>query len=168
MIDHQSVERIFDGSAAAINSGRRRIHLLFQSDGGEFGPGLSLYNFFRNIPAELIIYNAGSVQSMAVIAYLGAHKRLTNAHAFFMIHKMRSGEMHAPASFLHLQAERMRLCDAACTAIIQERCRIPDDGWTRINNDHELNLSAEEAKSFGVANEIGEFSPPIGSEIFSW
>jgi ATP-dependent protease ClpP protease subunit len=84
-VDQSMVQRVFQTSAIAINVGVKTIHLLFHSSGGRVADGVVLYNYFRNLPIELHIYNEGSVSSIGVIAFLGAHNRYASANATFMI-----------------------------------------------------------------------------------
>ncbi len=55
----------------ASQSNPPMVHLLFQSAGGMVGDGVFLYNYFRNLPFDLTIYNMGAVESAAAIAFFG-------------------------------------------------------------------------------------------------
>ena len=81
MIDNQSLARIFQSFAGASQGGAKEVHLLFQSTGGTIADGLSLYRYFDALPLTLHIFPhyTGSVQSVAVLAYLGATFRHTSA-----------------------------------------------------------------------------------------
>src|ERR1035438_7167886 len=84
-IDQLSVQHIFAAVEEASRNSVKSIHILFQSSGGCVGDGVCLYNFFRVLPFDLTLYNVGSVQSIAAIAYLGAKHRKTSAHALFQL-----------------------------------------------------------------------------------
>jgi ATP-dependent protease ClpP protease subunit len=88
-VDQPMVQRVFQSFAVAVNSGVKTIHLLFHSNGGLVADGVALYNYFRNSSIDLHIYNGGTVSSIGVIAFLGAHNRYASANATFMIHKTR-------------------------------------------------------------------------------
>ena len=85
IIDQNSVNRIFNTLAVVTNPQNHvvHVHLLFQSTGGFVGDGFCLYNFFKSLTVDLTIYNVGSVQSAATIAFLGAKKRKTSARAVY-------------------------------------------------------------------------------------
>ena len=104
VIDHQAVQRIFQGFSTAIRGGVEHVHLLFQSTGGAVGDGVALYNFFRALPIELSLYNIGTVASIGAIAYLGAKIRKTSAHATFMVHRTQLPPQTATAERLHALA----------------------------------------------------------------
>ena len=74
-IDQQALHRLFNGFGFAMGQGVERVHLLFQSTGGLVSDGVCLYNYFKGLPIELAIYNAGSVASVATIAFLGVERR---------------------------------------------------------------------------------------------
>ena len=69
-IDQAAAQRISNAMTLAINNGVEGIHLLFQSGGGNVGDGIYIFNLFRSLPISLTLYNAGSIASVAVIAYL--------------------------------------------------------------------------------------------------
>ena len=78
----------------------QNIHLLFQSSGGSVGDGVFLYNLFKSLPIRLTIYNVGSVCSIAVVAYMGAARRLVSPRATFMIHRTTTKLAGAPAMIM--------------------------------------------------------------------
>ena len=89
-MDQASAQRFFTGFASASSQNVKEVHVLFQSLGGNVAEGIALYNFFRALTFDLILYNVAQVSSSALIAYLGAKKRKTSAHASFMTHRTTS------------------------------------------------------------------------------
>ena len=83
-VNEYMVQKFFQGIAIAMSNKVQRIHLLIQSTGGFICDGIALYNYIRKLPIEVIAYNVGSVQSIAVIAFLGAQKRKASKTATFM------------------------------------------------------------------------------------
>jgi ATP-dependent Clp protease protease subunit len=166
-IDNESGFSLFESLTMAIEQSVREFHLLFQCDGGEVGVGFSLYSFLHSIPLDVTLYNTGKISSMGVIAYLGSRKRKASPHSSFMIHKVRCGELSGvPANLLWSIVDAMRIDDIRYEATIRKHTNIPVDVWAQFNN-HDMNFSAEDAVKFGIADEIGEFSPPAGSKVFS-
>jgi len=86
-IDTQLVQRAFTAISVAVNNQVGKVHLLIQSTGGQVDDGISLYNYLRNLPFELITYNCGSVASVAVVVFLAGYVRRASATAQFAIHK---------------------------------------------------------------------------------
>ena len=168
IIDQAAVQRIFQTLVTATNPANnvKHIHLLFQSSGGNVGDGVCLYNFFKSLPVDLTLYNAGSVSSIAVIAYLGAEKRKTSTRATFVIHRSHVSPQFATATRLQSFAESLTVEDQRTESILREHIKLPDEKWSDFTNQ-ELFFSGEEAVKIGLADEVGEFSPPKGTQIFN-
>jgi ATP-dependent Clp protease protease subunit len=114
-----------------------------------------------------MIYNAGSVSSAAVSAFLGAPRRYASAHATFMIHRTRIA-LPAPgiAAMHRAIADSLEADDARTEAIIRGNTKIPDELWAaQIVND--VTITAQQALDFGIVHEIREFIPAKGSQIYN-
>jgi ATP-dependent Clp protease protease subunit len=165
-INTQSVQRLIQGTTTAIAQKLSHIHLLFHSPGGFIGDGVCLYNYFRALTIDLTLYNAGSVSSVAVLAYLGAKERKTSAHATFMIHRPHLSPQLATADRLQALAQSLTIDDVRTEAILRQHITMTEDRW----NAHkiaDLWFTADEAVKCGLAQEIGEFAPPPGTQIFA-
>lgn len=167
MIDQMSLTRIFHNFSAASQGGTETIHLLFQSTGGMISDGISLYNFFNSLPLILHIYNTGSVQSIAVLGYLGADCRHTSAYGTFMIHKSHfSAQTGISAAKFEAMAKNLTLEDSRVEAILKENTNIPEDKWA-LHALQDVTFSAQEAVDFGIAFDICEWNVPAGNQIFN-
>jgi ATP-dependent protease ClpP protease subunit len=166
-IDQQSLPRIFQSFAGASQGGTTEVHLLFQSAGGIIGDGISLYNFFNTVPLKLHLYNTGSVQSIAVLAYLGATYRHTSAHGTFLIHKSHfPTQLGANATKLEALAKNLVLEDDRIEAILKEKTHIPEEKWA-LHALQDVTFSAKEAVEFGIADDIREFEIAPGSQVYN-
>ncbi len=165
-VNQASVQRIFNAFAQGTANKIAHVHLLFQSVGGIVGDGICLYNFFKTVPIDLTIYNAGGVQSMALIAYLGAKRRITSPRALFMMHSTSSGAQSATAARLKGVAKSLTLDDARTESILREYITLSNDEWETMDNQ-DVFFSGEEAVQNGIAHAIGEFSPPPGIQIYN-
>jgi ATP-dependent protease ClpP protease subunit len=169
MIDQQSLPRIFQSLAGASQGGTKEVHLLFQSSGGIIGDGISLYHFFKALPSdmELHLYNAGSIQSIAVLAYLGGLYRHTSAHGTFMIHKSHfPAQPGARAAQLDALAKTLVIEDARIEAVLKTEATIPDEKWV-LHALQDVTFSAKEAVDFGIADDIREFDVPDGNKFYN-
>jgi ATP-dependent protease ClpP protease subunit len=73
---------------------------------------ICLYYFFKALTIDLTIYNVGWVQSISLIAYLGAKKRKTSSRATFMMHRTSGGAQPATAVRLKGITKSLTLDDA--------------------------------------------------------
>lgn len=143
-----------------------RVHMLFHSDGGAVGDGVCLYNYFQRLPFELWLYNCGTVSSIATITYLGAHRRLASPHSTFMIHRTFGTVHAASAERLQAVAQGFVLDDARTERVLKDHVRLSESQWTT-HAIADLWFSADEAVKVGIAQEIGHFAPPKGTQIHS-
>src|SRR5206468_11748344 len=163
-INQETAQRITANLVSATTAEKNigRVHLLFQSTGGFIGEGVFLYHLLRTLPVDLTIYNSGSVQSIAVIAYLGAQKRKATASATFVIHRTIAGQQPATARRLRAIAESVLIDDRRTEAILRTHVRLTDEQWDALDH-HDLTFSGEDAVALGFADELGDFSPPPGT-----
>ena len=161
-IDQAAAQRISNAMSLAINNGVEGIHLLFQSGGGNVGDAIYLFNLFRSLPISLTLYNIGSIASIAVIAYLGAAKRITTSNATFMVHRTpvgaTSGKLQSADNTAILDEKRIE-------SILQSKLKLPEDKLKQ-RSVADLTLSADEAVAAGLATSIGDFIPPKGQLMF--
>ena len=165
-IDQSAAHRLANSVAIACSGGVKRLHVLFQSEGGEVGAGVFLYSLFRSLPFDLTLYNSGSVQSAATIAYLGAKHRKASTHAAFMIHRSFAIEHTATAARLKSVAESVRVDDERTEAILRSHITLTPERWSDLDR-HDLTFTAREAVAIGLADEVCDFSPPPGSQFFN-
>lgn len=165
-IDQGSIQRIFSAAATASQKKVKHIHLLFQSLGGSVSDGIALYNFFKTAPMDITLYNVGSVQSVGAIAYLGAKKRKTSARATFVFHRVTGGAQATKAGALKILAEGVVIDDRRTESIMREHIHMPAEKWAVID-EGDLWFTAQDAIAAKIADEIAEFTPPVGSIIFT-
>lgn len=165
-IEQATGQKFVNSLTIASNAKVKHIHLLFQSAGGYVGDGVFLYNLFRTIPIEITLYNAGQISSAGITAYLGANRRVTSKTATFMIHRSTNSPQFATSAKLQSVAKSLVLDDQRTEAIFRSHINLPPELWTALEH-HDVHLSGEEAVSFGMADAIGEFSPPLGTVVFN-
>jgi ATP-dependent Clp protease protease subunit len=166
-IDQGMLHRIFNGFAMAMGNKVQHVHMLFQSSGGTVSDGVCLYNYLRALPVKVSLYNVGMVASIAALAYLGAKTRKTSATATFMLHRTQATPIGATAERLHALGKSVALDDQRTETILREHLKMmPDELW-EVHKIADLWLSADEAIRFGLATDIGDFAPPLGSQVFN-
>ncbi|HTL66594.1 MAG TPA: ATP-dependent Clp protease proteolytic subunit [Lacunisphaera sp.] len=165
-IDQNTIAKIMQAISFASQNKVTHFHLLFQSGGGSVNDGICLYNFLKACPLPLSIYNVGAVQSIALVAYLGAKTRIASKSATFMIHRTTGPAIAVGTNRLQSISKAVALDDLRTEAIIKQYSQVAADEWTKLT-DHEFWLTAEDAVKSGLATAIGEFSPPTGAPIYN-
>lgn len=62
------------------------LYFLVSSHGGEVDAGVTLFNFLKSLPVEIIMHNIGSIDSIANVVFMAGKKRYAAPHAVFMFH----------------------------------------------------------------------------------
>jgi ATP-dependent Clp protease protease subunit len=165
-INSANTSKLMGGLTVVATNGAEHIHILFQSWGGYVGDGVFLYNALKKVPLRVTLYNAGQVASAATLAYLGAHARKTTANAVFMIHKSTNTTNGAGVERLKAVTANLTIDDARVERILRAHLRLPEELWTQFQY-HDVYLTGEDAVEYGMADEIGEFSPPAGARVLN-
>jgi ATP-dependent Clp protease protease subunit len=165
-VDQSLLERFFAACNAAYASNVQHLHFLLQSTGGGVGDGICLYNYLRALTLDLTIYNTGTVASIATIAFLGAKKRKTSAHASFMLHRTQTTVQYANTNTVKALLDSSIRNDQITESILREHLTMPAEKWTQLDHN-DLFFTAKESVKHGFAQEIGEFSPPTGTRIWT-
>jgi ATP-dependent protease ClpP protease subunit len=83
-----------------------------------------------------------------------------------MIHRAHVSPQLATADRLQALAQSLTIDDERTETILRQYITMSDDRW----NAHKLTdlwFTADEAVKCGLAQQIGEFSPPPGTPIFA-
>jgi ATP-dependent Clp protease, protease subunit len=166
-INAANTAKLMNGLTVVSAAGAKRIHVLFQSWGGFVGDGVFLYNAFKKLPLEVVLYNAGQVASAAVLAFLGATGRKTTANAVFMIHKgTNPTTVGAGVERLKAVTANLAIDDNRIEEILRAHLNLPAELWTQFDY-HDVYLTGADAVNYGLADEIAEFSPPTGAKVLN-
>lgn len=147
----------------AVFQGFERVHFLFQSRGGDAENAFRLYNFFRNYPADLVIYNNGFVGSSAAIAFLGAHTRYTSNYSAFLFHTPYyvKLETQRAAQLARASGFNQQIADE-WLRLLAENVTFTEGQQEELVAGRDVILMAKAALEVGIAEE-GEFMPPLTS-----
>lgn len=136
--------------------------------GGNVGDGLALYNYLRTYPIDVTLYNPGTVASVGVIIFLAAKHRIVSKHGTFMVHRSTSFPIGAhSAAKLEFTAKGLRIDDDRTENVLREYLTFSDREWSDLRNNAEFWFSAQDSITSGIATAFGDFTPPIGTKIFS-
>lgn len=166
-VDDALVQRLLNQMSNAVSNGVQRVHLMIQSSGGIIGDGIALYNYLRHLPLDITTYNAGMVQSIAVIVFLSAQRRKASRSATFMIHKA-TYYAGGPTTSLQLSAATQSLMvdDGRIENILKQCLSLSDEKWN-VHRFADLFITAEEALEAGLIDEIADFAPPPGATLIN-
>lgn len=165
-IDQDAAGRISRGIALATQNNVKTFHLLLQSTGGFIADGIFLYNFIQSCSINVALYNAGSIQSIAAVVFLGAKVRKTSAYATFMLHRAYMSPQAATTDRLKSVVQALLVDEQRLEAVLNKHVKIPADKL-ETHKHSDIWFTAKEAVECGLATEVGDFSPPTGAPIYS-
>jgi ATP-dependent protease ClpP protease subunit len=107
----------------------KTIYFLFSSTGGSVNAGVTLYNFLRALPVEIVMHNVGSIDSIANVIFLAASKRYAAKHSSFLFHGI-SWNFGAGASLTFFQLQenlsRFKQEETKIAYIVAERTKMTE------------------------------------------
>jgi ATP-dependent Clp protease protease subunit len=169
VIDQTSVQKFFNNFALITQqrAPNKHLHLLVQSFGGTISDGIALYNLLKSAPLEISVYNSGCVQSAAAIYFLAGKRRVASRHAMFMLHRPTCAPQLMTTDRLESVLTSLRIDEQRLDSILRSYIDLSEAQWLDFRNN-ELWFGADDALTSGLITEIGEFSPPKGTRVFSF
>lgn len=131
------------------------IHLYINSPGGSVMSGLAIYDIMQFIKCNVNTYCIGMAASMGSLLLTAGAKRYILPHARVMIHQpLIAGDgISGPVSDLEIHTEEMKLLKEKLTNIYVKHTGRNFDELT-VAMDRDRYMGAEEAKKFGLVDEI--------------
>jgi ATP-dependent protease ClpP protease subunit len=142
-----------------------RLHLLLASPGGSVLHGFEIYNFLKSAPFETYTYNLGRVDSIGVVIFCAGTQRFSMPHARFLIHGVTMSlngaqdESALSEALNGLKADRENICRVIASTVGKTPEEIQADTLRR------LTLNAEQARDYGLVNEVNSLVLPANSEF---
>lgn len=166
VINEVTQHQIMYNFCGAIARNVQTIHFLIQSPGGRVADGVALYNYLVALPITLITYNAGAVQSAAVLPFLAGKHRIASDTAIFMIHKAGTTiPERVPAWFLRQRADDLEIDDRNSERILKKYIVMPEEKWEKYQSI-DLFIAAHEALQFSFVHDLSAFKPPADGAMF--
>ncbi len=155
-IDNERVKKLMAALEQKLKEGRERFVIFVSSPGGSVFPGISAYNFLKGIPAEVLTYNFGSVDSAAICLFCAGAKRLCVPHGRFLIHGIgfstsadtRFDEKSLGEHMTRLKNERETICRIIADNTGKKLEDVEQDMFNGIT------LTADQAKDYGLVHEV--------------
>jgi ATP-dependent Clp protease protease subunit len=143
------------------------LYFAFSSPGGNVAAGITLYNFLRALPVDLVMHNTGSVNSIATAIFLAGKKRYACPHSRFLFHGVATGFGQGA----HL--ERMKLREVLSgLEEDEERIKEPVVERSKLSPTEVITLFQQgETKNpafaveKGVIDDIRDFLLPPGAKV---
>ncbi len=139
------------------------ISLYIHSMGGLITSGLAIYDSMQILQPDVATYVVGEAYSMAAVLVAGGTKgkRYALPHARIMLHQPWGG-MEGTAADISIHADEMVRLERWINEILAYHTGQPLEQIEQ-DTDREFYISAEEAKEYGIVDEI--LGPPESKKI---
>jgi ATP-dependent Clp protease protease subunit len=133
---------------------KKDIDFYIHSPGGIISAGLAIYDTMQMLSCDVRTYCIGQAASMgAVLLAAGTRgKRFALPHARIMIHQPAGG-MEGTAADIHIQAQEILRIREVLNQILARHTGKDVEAISR-DSDRDKFMSAEEAKSYGLVDEV--------------
>lgn len=130
------------------------INIYINSPGGSVTAGLAIYDTMQFVSCDINTYCIGQAASMGAVILAGgtAGKRFVLPYARVMIHQPWGGAQ-GTASDISIQAKEILKIREQLNRILAKHCKKTFEQVER-DSDRDYFMSAEEAKAYGLVDEI--------------
>ncbi len=137
----------------------KEIHIYINSPGGLVTAGLAIYDTMNYIKPPVSTICIGQAASMGALLLAAGEKgrRFSLPHSRIMIHQP-SGGFQGQATDIEIQAKEMLRLKEALNVILA-RATGQDIGKIAIDTDRDFYMSGEQAKEYGLIDEVIERLP---------
>ncbi|HEY6207113.1 MAG TPA: ATP-dependent Clp protease proteolytic subunit [Chthoniobacterales bacterium] len=137
-----------------MEDSKKDINIYINSPGGSVTAGLAVYDTMQFLTCDVVTYCIGMAASMgAVLLCAGTKgKRFALPNSDIMIHQVSGGAQGA-ASDVERQVDYMFKLKKRLIRIIAQHTGRPED-QVRIDSDRDYYMSAQEAKDYGLVDEV--------------
>ncbi len=165
-ITAQTASALMAAMANAMNNGCDDVHLLFSTPGGSVADGIATYNMLRSLPARLVTYNIGGVNSIGNVVYQAGAHRVCAPTSSFMFHGVATGTDGRSMELKQLK-ERVEHIKNDQSMISDIICRHTGIGLDDVNKLflEMAFVSSQEALQRGIADEVREIKLPKGLPV---
>src|SRR5262244_3007019 len=137
-----------------MEDSKKDISIYINSGGGVVTAGLAIYDTMQFLTCDVTTYCLGMAASMAAVLLCAGTKgkRFALPNSDIMIHQV-SGGAQGQASDVERQVDYMFKLKKRLIRIIAQHTRKSEE-QVRIDSDRDYYMSAEEAKAYGLVDEV--------------
>lgn len=152
-----SVNKFESSFREAMRSGQDEIPVVIQSPGGSMYDALKIVDIILTSEVPVITVIRGYAMSAAVLIFSCGEKRVISPNSSIMIHSVSSTMFEGRTADLKVESlEVSRLTDSMCHIMAENTGKPKNFYKKRIEKNTDVYMSPTEAKSIGLATDIGD------------
>lgn len=132
------------------------LYFIISSPGGSVDAGITLYNFLKSIPCEVIMHNNGSIDSIANVIFMAGNKRYASPNTSFLFHgskMMYDGPHEYTLASLKETISLMERSHEKMAGILKSSTKLTAARVKKLFNEGK-SLNTTEALNYGIINDI--------------
>jgi len=156
-IDEDSVGIVIRALHKMSESSSAPIGLIINSQGGEIGAGMALYDTIKLLQQngiDIITYGLGRVCSMSLIIFLAGKERISYLNTRFMHHQASTDLGQSDVESMKNNLKEIEIIDKVCNDIVIHNSRKSRKFWEEQIKGKEFWFSADEGMRFGIVTAI--------------
>lgn len=142
------------------------LYFQFSSNGGSVDSAITLYNFLKSLPCEIVMHNTGSIDSAAIVVFMAGDKRYAASHTSFLFHGVGWGVNAGEIKMAQLKEMEsgIKAAETKTANIVADNTSLTVAEITKYYNQGE-SKSATFAQSKGIVSELKDVGLPEGTPI---
>jgi len=169
-INPESANRLMDICAKSIQQyNPKKLYFLFSSGGGSVDSGVTLYNYLRGLPQQVIMHNVGSIDSIANAVFLAGEVRYATSTSAFLLHGINWNFPQGASLTYSQMQETISRFDAAeqlTAQIIGDQTNLTSDEVRELFRQGQSKPPSF-ALEKGIIHEIRDVNIPTGAPLHS-
>jgi len=145
----------------------KSLYFQFSSSGGSVDSAITLYNFLKSLPCEIIMHNTGSIDSAANVVFMAGDKRYAAPHTSFLFHGVAwnfGAEQQLKRAQIKESLSMVESAEDKIAGILATHTNLTIKEIKQLFNEGE-SKSATFAKTKGVVTELKDVSLPPDTPI---
>lgn len=146
--------------------GVKTIYFQFSSNGGSVDSAITLYNFLKSLPCEIVMHNTGSIDSAAIVVFMAGNRRYAAANTSFLFHGVGWGFSGGEIKLTQLKEMEsgIEIAETKTANIVADNTSLKVVEIKKFYKQGE-SKSATFAKSKGIVSELKDVDLPEGTPI---
>jgi ATP-dependent Clp protease, protease subunit len=144
------------------------IYFQFSSGGGSVDSAITLYNFLKSLPCEIVMHNTGSIDSAANIVFMAGNRRFAVAHTSFLFHGIGYGfgDINVSKSQISEGLSVVTEAENKIAGILARHSNLTEAEVRQLFLEGE-SKSATFARDKGIISELKDVEIPAGAPLYT-
>lgn len=167
-INLEKVKALMEVCSQTLQFTPETLYFQFSSGGGAVDSAITLYNFLKSLPCEIVMHNIGSIDSAANVVFMAGDRRYAVAHTSFLFHGVGYGfgNMNVSKTQINEGLSVVTEAENRIAGILARHSGLSEAEVRSLFAEGE-SKSASFAKEKGIISELKDVDIPTGTPIYT-